>query len=447
MNKISQHIKWIVVTLLAAVAIISCTPEWIDEVKPGLIYGNGNYGDREVNEETRKVMLLYSAGFNSLSSYLKDDIKDLKKGHIPSNARPDDVVLIYSHFPIDGEGYKTQSSPTLVRLYSGRDSVIIADTLVVYPQGTVSASGKQVNEVLNYIRKNFHAKSYGMIFSSHATGYLPAGYFQNPVGESSDIDWMSAKRQQMTVVPYIEPEYDPSLPMVKSIGQDQVGSYGSYVSYEINLDDFADAIPMYLDYLLFDACLMGGIEVAYELKEKVGLVGFSQTEVLAEGYCYENITDHLLKGDEPNPEGVCRDFFNQYDIQNGVYRSATISLIDCSRLNPLAELCRHLFAKYADEIKAIDYRNVQKFYRSDKHWFYDLESILINAGINSEELAGLHEVLNECVVYKAHTPEFMSEFSINIFSGFSMYLPNKGSRYLDSFYKTLKWNLDTGLVN
>lgn len=447
MNRALQDIKWIIVTLLAAVMVASCTPDLIDEVKPSLGYGSGNYGEREVNEDTRKIMLLYSAGFNSLSSYLKDDIEDLKKGHIPTMMRPDDAIFIYSHFPIPGEGYKTQSSPTLVRLYRGIDSVLVADTLVIYPQGTVSASAQQVNEVLDYIRRNFRAKSYGMIFSSHATGYLPAGYFQNPVGESNEIGWMSAERRQMTVVPYVEPERDPSLPMVKSIGQDQVGTFGNYLSYEININDFADAIPMYLDYLMFDACLMGGIEVAYELKDKVGLVGFSQTEVLAEGYCYENITDHLLSGDEPDPVSVCRDFFNQYDIQSGPYRSATISLIDCSRLDPLAELCRELFEKYADEIQALDHRNVQPFYRDDKHWFYDLESILVNAGISAEELTRLYGALDECVVYKAHTPEFMSEFRINTFSGFSMYLPNKGSEYLDNFYRTLEWNKDTGLVN
>lgn len=447
MNKIRQHIKWIVVTLLAAVAIVSCTPDWIDEVKPDLTRGSGNYGEREINEETRKVMLLYSAGFNSLASYLKDDIEDLKKGYIPLNMRTSDVVLIYSHFPIPGEGYKTQSSPTLVRLHKGIDSVLVADTLVIYPEGTVSASAEQIHNVLSYINKNFRAKSYGMIFSSHATGYLPAGYYLNPTGESGDISWMSAKRQQMTVVPYIEPEYDPSLPMVKSIGQDQVGTYGDYVSYEINLDEFADAIPMHLDYLLFDACLMGGIEVAYELKDKVGRVGFSQTEVLAEGFCYESLTKHLLGNRESDPESVCRDFFNQYDIQSSVYRSATISLIDCSRLSPLAEVCKDLFEKYSDKIKALDHRKVQKFFRSNKHWFYDLESILLNAGISPEEEARLHDALDECVVYKAHTPEFMSEFTINTFSGFSMYLPNQGSEDLNKFYKSLKWNQDTGLVN
>ena len=447
MEKIKLHIKRIALALLTAAAVLSCTPDWTVDMKPVVGQKSGNQGERAINDETRKVLILYSAGFNSISSYLKADIEDLKKGWIPSNLRPEDVILIYSHFPNQGDGYKVQTSPTLTRVYCDRNSTVVTDTLKIYPAGTISASAIQMNEVLTYIRDYFPAKSYGMIFSSHATGYLPSGYYQNPGTESGNTGWMSSQRLGYSAVPYVEPEHDPSLPMVKSVGQDQIGTYPSYTSYEMELTDFAEAIPMYLDYLLFDACLMGGIEVAYELRDKVGKLGFSQTEVLAEGYCYESITSHLLQAEEADPESVCRDFFNQYDIQTGVYRSATVSYVDCSKLDPLAECCKELFAEYSKEISALDHKKVQKYYRSDKHWFYDLESILVNAGINNEELAELQEALDHCIIYKAYTPRFMNEFDINTFSGFSMYLPCHGSKALDTFYKGLKWNIDTGLVN
>lgn len=398
------------------------------------------------NEQTQydKVLLLYSAGFNNLSSYLKGDIEELKTGSLPTR-KDKNVVLVYSHFPTHS-GYSNPSAPTLVRLTSKRDDTVIADTLVTFPESTISASADQLENVLRHINEKFPSQSYGMIFSSHATGYLPAGYYQDPKNDSYLIEWSARVGRQLTAVPYVEPEYDPSLPMVKSIGQDQVGVPGDYLSYEIDLNDFADAIPMHLDYILFDACLMGGIEVAYELKDKVGKVGFSQAEVLADGFCYEKIASHLLYKEESDLVSVCADYFNQYDIQTGVYQSATISLIDCRKLNILAETCRTLFKKYAEEISTIDHTKVQQFFRSGKHWFYDLESILLNAGITSEEHVALNDALAECVIYKAHTPEFMSDFKIDTYCGFSMYLPCQGSEKLDEFYKTLKWNMDTGLV-
>lgn len=425
--------------------LVSCsTEDWVEAMQPEFTHQSSDYGDRVINDETRKVMLLYSAGFNNLASYLKEDIEDLKAGWLPSAHRTDDIVLVYSHFPEKNGDYATESSPVLVRLHT-RDSVVVTDTLITYPKGTISASAEQLNNVLTYIKESFQARSYGMIFSSHATGYLPAGYYQN----ASDywFEEMSAgMRRRQRAVPYREPEHDPSLPMTKSLGQDQVGERGSYQSYEIELQDFAAAIPMELDYLLFDACLMGGIEVAYELRGKVGLVGYSQTEVLAEGYNYKMLTSHLLKNKTPDPLGVCEDFFVQYDIQSGVYRSATVSTIDCRKLESLADVCRELFATYGNEIRSLRTSGVQQFFRSKYHWFYDLESILINAGATDEELGRLHEALDECVMYKAHTPMFMNEFQIHTFCGFSMYLPSNGSAELDKYYKTLQWNQATGLV-
>ena len=391
----------------------------------------------------RRVLLLYAAGFNSLSSYLKGDIQELKKGAVPLQS-DDDVLLVYSHFPTSG--YGTPSSPTLSRLTRLLSDEVTEQTLVSFTAGTISSSAEQLEQVLALVQDKFPAESYGMIFSSHATGYLPIGFYQNPDDVASWTAYSSGVGRKLMSVPYIESEYDPYLPAVKSVGQDQVGTSGKYVSYEMNIDDFAEAIPMHLDYLLFDACLMGGIEVAYELKEKVGKVGFSQAEILADGFFYEKIPTHLLGDGDIDLVSVCSDFFDQYDKKDGVYRSATISLIDCEELNDLAGVCKSLFEAYSSELDAIVPSKVQRFFRSKYHWFYDLESIIINAGISEAELSELHAALDRCVIYKAHTPMFMNEFAINTFSGFSMYLPCDGSSGLNDFYKTLQWNLDTGLV-
>ena len=422
----------------------------------GISSGRGDDLDgRDLNEETRNVLLLYSAGFNSLSYYLEEDIRDLMKGNIPSSSRMKDVLLVYSHLPVRKNAYSEPNPPVLMRIYKGYGGEVVTDTLVRYPASVHSADPAQLNAVLTYVRDNFPAKTYGMIFSSHATGYLPAGYYANPkdymYAPSSAIMGRQGHQKPHYGVPYVEPEHDPSLPMVKSVGQDQVGTYGAYLSYEIQIEDFAKALPMYLDYILFDACLMGGVEVAYELAGKCGLVGFSQTEVLAEGFDYEEIPTRLLHGGNPDPQAVCEDYFQQYDIQSGIYRSATISMVDCSKMEPLAEVCRELFEKYREPMRLVDPETIQRFYRYDYHWFYDLTDIVAKSGAADEELQALNDALEQCVVYKAATPEFMGSFSIETFSGFSMFFPytklgNVHEFALQQYYKTLKWNIATGLV-
>lgn len=447
----SKHIyTYILLSVMTVISTMmsSCTPEWEYDMIPGTsVSSTDNETDRNTNTDTRKVLLLYSAGFNSISSYLKEDIEDLSKGWVPRQRRADDVILIYSHQPSSRGQYTVKTNPVLFRLYSTSDGEVVRDTLAIYEPETISASAGQFRNVLTYVKETFPAKSYGLIFSSHATGYLPSGFYTKP--DSYTFDETILRRQGMhrqstpSPVPYIEIEQTPGLPEVKSIGQDVHGT----LSYEMDIRDFAEAIPMKLDYILFDACLMGGIEVAYELIDKCNVVGFSQAEVLAEGFNYTTLASHLLGNKtEPDPYSVCEDYFTQYDIQSGVYRSATISLVDCSRLKPVADICSTLFSKYGVQIQTMDYQNVQRFYRSSKHWFYDLQSILEKAGITNSEKDALIEALDGCVLYKGATPSFMNEFYINTFSGFSMYLPSHGHSELDKYYRTLKWNQATGLV-
>lgn len=448
-EKIIAYIYRVLCLTMLIAALAACS----DVHGDGFVHSGNNGGSRDehrvVTDETRKVLLLYSAGYNSLSSFLKEDIADLRSGYLPGQKRNDDIMLVYSHTTSKSGNYSVRTSPVLMRLSSGFDGSVVTDTLVVYPEETVSSSAGQLNEVLSYIRDEFPARSYGMVFSSHATGYLPSGYYTNSNDyetSASSVRMLSSPYGNLHPVPYVAPDYDPSLPLTKSIGQDQWSVSGARVSYEMELADFAEAIPMKMDYILFDACLMGGVEVAYQLRDVCGKVGFSQAEVLAEGLDYKTLTKHLLQEETPQPEKVCEDYFLQYDSQSGVHRSATISIVDCGKMESLISICGQLFAKYYDKIHALSPESVQRFYRSNYHWFYDLESILVQAGVTSEELKSLHDALDKCVLYKASTPSFMNEFNIEVFSGFSMFLPSNGGGRLKEYYRTLDWNKATGLV-
>lgn len=467
--KIYKHTINLVFCILTAFFACSCTEsEWEEgflsdetvsgtEGRPG--GSNGNSGDRTHNEDRRKVLLLYSAGYNSLSKYLREDIEDLKSGWLPRDYPNHDILLVYTHSTKSNSAYGIPTTPYLIRFYQGDDGLPVADTLVTYEAGTHSATAEQFHNVLNYIKNNYPAGNYGMVFSSHATGYLPSGFYSKPenyefVPKKSMMKQFGLNQAQSfttSPVPYYAPEYDPSLPLTKSIGQDQVGSAGNYVSYEMELADFAAAIPMKFDYILFDACLMGGVEVAYELRNVCDRIGFSQTEVLAEGLDYKTLTEHLLKNTVPDPQAVCEDYFSQYIKQSGVYQSATISLIDCREIEQLAQVCKSIFKNHSEGIKAIRMSNVQQYFRSGYRYFYDLKSIIQEAGASAQELKDLEDALKKCVLYGAFTPKFMEEFRILTYSGFSMYLPRDIStafyfEELNSYYKTLEWNKATELV-
>lgn len=394
----------------------------------------------------RKVVILYSAGHNSLASDLREDINDLAAGSLDHIDYNRDALVIFSHL-----GNSSSSVPLCLIKVRNRNGSVMLDTLMTLPPETISVSGETMNEVLSYINTTMPAEEYDLIFSSHATGYLPAGYYSRSeyyekVFSETDTGTPAISRigRKPVPVPYAEPEHEPGTPRVKSVGQDLRGS----LSYEMGIGEFAEALPMKFHSIIFDCCLMGGIEVAYELKDKCDYIVFSPTEIISLGMDYTSMGKRLF-ADETDLICLCRDYFEMYDSMSGDWRSATVSLVDCSRLEAVAGVCSELFGKYRDNIISMPYSGVQQYFRYDYHWFYDLTDILANAGCTAEELARLDRVLDDCIIYKAATPEFIG-LPIDRFCGLSMYLPSHkgiyGNGYLEEHYRELAWNTATGLV-
>lgn len=374
---------------------------------------------------SRRVMLLYSAGYNSISTYLRDDIEDLASGDfLPGNRVTDNILLVFSRQPAAAGNYTTPTAPALFRIYQDSRGVTVRDTMSVPGIGpdTVASSPETLETVLQYVKSAYPGSTYGMVFSSHGTGWLPEGYFTNPDDYDGGI-WSGSAGK-------------------RTIGQDVVGNR----SYEIAIRDLREAIPMHLNYMIMDVCLMGGVEVAWELRDVVDTVAFTQTETLAYGFDYEKMARRLLVPGEKGVQGAAEDFFAQYDIRTGQERSATVSVVDLQRMDRLAAVCADLFEKYRDVIATLNPSPVQGYFRYNKHWFYDLEDILLHAGINEAEQAELTAALDECLLYKAATPYFLS-IPINHFSGLSMFLPSNGSAFLKGWYKeNISWNDATALV-
>ena len=445
--------RWIGLALLP-VLVVSCelfetnpVPKgWNDGPQAG--ESEVEHKERTETESTRKVLLLYSAGYNSLRGYLKEDLEDLTKGYVPRDGFKDDVLLVLSHLNAKGGDYKTPTEPVLYRLTTNRAGKVVADTLLRLTPGPVTTK-EFVQEVLTYVHDRFPAQSYGMVFSSHASGWLPPGYYAKPEDKYSDSITWDAPRRRLSYsgpVPVYWPEPDEG-PAVKSIGKEQI----DVQSYEMTLREFAGAFPMHFDYILIDACLMGGVEVAWEFRNICDGVGFSQAEVLAEGFDYTKITHHLLENETPDPVAVCEDYFNYYDAQKGTFRSATISFVDCRQLDPLATVCKALFAKYRTSLSTLDHTSVQNFGHRisgyNHSWYFDLKDMLTKADATQEDLEALQQALDGCIVYKAATPVLLGSIPINAFSGLTVHLPAYGTDFLNNYYKeNVSWNDATTLV-
>lgn len=369
--------------------------------------------------EARRVVILYSAGFNNLSDDLKTNIKELEGGFVPRGGRNDNVLLVFSQNFSKGAGYTAPNPPVLFRIYKN-EAGVIRDTIKVFKASDKAIDAELMKEVLAYVKDNIPAKSYGMIYTSHGTGWLPPGYYAS---HGSSYYGFSQKRA--------------------------IGAHQSSISNMIETDivEFAKAFPMRMEYVLFDACLMGGIELAYEMKDACRYFGASPAEIPVGGFNYKRLGTRLLSGAQSDIRGVCEDYYERYK-DDDVY-GATITLIDCNKLEPLADLCSSIFEKYRSQIASVDASKVQHFYRYSKSWFFDLGDMMVKSGISQAEELALNEAFDNCMLYRAHTPDFMKNyggFEINAYCGVSSYLPNVGNATLDTYYRSLKWNVATSFV-
>lgn len=283
-------------------------------------------------------MILYSAGFNSLCAALEDDVNDIKSGYLPLVGSMSKAVLVYSRRLSETGRYTDRTPSYLIRLSVDGWGKVISDTLKTWPETDEAVSASTMTDVLETVKGLYPHASYGMVFSSHGSGWLPSGYYSTGKITVGTAGLLS--------VPYIDPNFDESMPRVKSIGIDNITSRNTY---EMEIETFAQALPMKFDYIIIDACLMGCVEVAYALKDKCDKLVFSQAEVLEDGLCdYTTLTQRVLKPVEPDLYNLCEDSYRHYKNQDDpIYRSLTISMIDCTRLDGLAESCKSLFPSTA----------------------------------------------------------------------------------------------------
>lgn len=406
MIKYFDIVKTAFISLFVALVVFSCAPlDW---------------GETEIGDIDRTV-LLYMVADNNLSRYAEMDVAEIKKGDVPEvfgKGKSGNVLLMYLH--------KLDETPKLIRFSKDRRGNINEEIIEEYEEHN-SLDKDVMREVLSHVANIFPSKEYGLVLWSHGTGWLPQGFYSNPVrsgvAQSSEPEWV-----------------DRYAHLVKSFG-----SSVPYGRYEMDIKDLASALPMKYDFIIFDACFMGGVEVAYELKDKCDYMIFSPAEVLAVGMPYDRVLKPLFT---PGVEALVKVAETFY-VANAEQGAATVSMIDTRVLDDLAEICFDIYQATGKAYLNLNMSEVQRYFRGNRPWFYDLDhfiSKIAKPALNEDE-PGLYEafdaVMQRLVLCKYATDRFTVGYdfiNINNYSGLSTYVPNPENDYLAEYYKTLAWN-------
>ena len=358
-----------------------------------------------IKKDIERTVLVYMAADNNLSSFGNTNIQLMLQGMKNVEGR----LIIY----LD----PSNDVPRLMVIEG--NSAPKLDTLVTYSEEN-SASPEVLRRTIQDVRNLYPSNSYGLILWSHGMGWLPEKYnFHRSY---------SAGLVRYTNLP------------TKYFGQDTNPGDGAMESF-METDELMASISGYFNFIMFDACFMGAVEVLYGLRDYADYFIASPAEILANGFPYDKIVPWLW-GDEEDLKRVCAEYFNYYntypDPNDAGWNSATVALVKSSELQHLVELTSNIVG----ENKCVASTDVWRYPLSKSslpNVFYDLGDYINTYGDESQQSA-YKQQLEKTVVFKAATPTFLGQtIPTDKFSGLSVYIPQTRWDDMNQIYYQLEW--------
>ncbi len=378
--------------------------------------------DNKGTKRFSRTVLLYMVAENSLNDWASADINEALSG--VGCLSDDDALIIF----IDDE--------KLPRIYEVNSRTKVSDFSKLVPVYEFdadfnSASAESLREVLVYMNKKYPSNSSGIIFWSHASGWIP----------SNNLFSRASLR--------------------RSFGIDNGNNSFSNRGHEMNMSDMANVLEEFdrFEFLLFDACFMQCIESAYELRNCTNYVIASPAEIPGPGANYGSSLLKSVFANNVNASAIVDAYYNHYE--NSRDYGVVLSAIDCREMDEFAMLMSDVMTKYSDVILEADFENVQKYFNYDD-WsrlsefpdYYDIRGVMQSV-LTSEEYSEWNEAFMKLVPYAKSTSRWYSSYFNGYlpvdkeqFGGVSMFVPLRkyANETFYSYFFTTDWAKTVGFA-
>ena len=225
--------------------------------------------------------------------------------------------------------------------------------------------------------------------------------------------------------------------------------YDGSTSNFINLPDMVEAMETLekpIEFILFDACYMGTMEVAYEFHHVADYQISSVMEVPAYGFPYDYFMGDLFKGTVEGYKDVCQSFVDYYKsvYDEGKTAWGTIALIDSKEVEGMTQAVREQIVAHKDTLASYVPKRIQEYGRQAGQGIaHDLEHFVkdLNGGETPQAFA---EQLEKTVLYKGcleearYTPYNYDVDAAN-YCGLGIYIPQSNKSKWNPYFKTLDW--------
>ena len=367
-----------------------------------------------------RTVLVYIAAENTLAPFFRSDINEMLQAvdDIPENSR----LIIY----IDD----TQM-PRLISIERDQEGNPIQKTLFQYTSDLDSGNPETLHQIMTWTTKHYPAHSYGLVLWSHGDGWVVANTNTPPMQRSICID------------------------------NNQNTSYSDRGS-KMDIAEMSEVLATFprLEFILFDACFMQSVEVAYELRHTTKHIVASPAEIPGPGAPYNRIVKPMFASPFDATK-IADEYFKAYndaDRENVLQDyGVLLSVVDCDLLEELASVTAEMIIKYADKESALDMRDIQHYCpkpTTSRPNFYDMNAYMMRLITDEADYQRWHKALDRTMSYAAATPWWFSIYSnqgremvdLNVYSGLSCYVPQSEDSYteLNTLFHTTSWYTATG---
>ncbi len=368
-------------------------------------------------DTARTLTFVYMMAENSLASYATSDLVEM---YLSAKDVPDDCYMIA--FVDDTQ------MPRICRFYSNNGSSV-CDTVYCFETDFCSSDTAHMRTVFDMVMWLYPAKAMNLVMWSHGTGWLR---------ESKSVG-----RQ-------------------RSIGVDN-GRNSGYINSSENeieipeLAAFIASLKVKPQLLMFDACFMQSVEVAYELRNCVDWILASPAEIPADGAPYHKMTTSLFASPF-NVLNVMNSYYDEYDDPDEL--GVVLSLVDCREMDNLASQTSLYVQKYFPVLSANKCSSVFS-YLPGGHFpdgnpvypdFFDVNSVM-KIFMSAEYYAAWKVALEAAVPYKCSSDSWYSaphraKYPVekDVYSGISMYIPQSAAKYalFNEDFGSTAWYIASG---
>lgn len=364
-----------------------------------------------------RTVLVYMAADNSLAhtnssmpeSFIEQDINEMisAASSIPNNCR----LIIYA------DDY---SLPRILTIEQQPGRRPVCKTLHQYKEEHNSGDAETLRLAMEWMIENSPSESYGLVLWSHGDAWVPI-----------------------------------KAPAQKVVCQDsKAGSW-------MEIPDIADVLTTFprLEFILFDACFMQSIEVAYELRHTSRRIIASPAEIPAPGAPYNRLLKPMFAHTNC-AESIAEEYYQEYLEgktiiigSDSIAYGVCLSVIDCDQLDHLATTTEQMITKYATGKSAIDLTGVQRYFgrnSTTRPAYYDMNGYMQRLITDHNDYAQWRNALDRAITHKRATAYWYSDYTgmENIdaenYSGVSCYVPKITHTNLNRKFRTTSWYIAAG---